>query len=108
MLFVSDSDRHAVVAFDLDKNGAASNQRDIIKNIKGVPGGIKTDVEGRLYVAARGVRVYSPQGKLERTLIETTITSNCAFGEATPRRFSSARAIRVYRVRLGVKGALQY
>ncbi len=107
-LFVSDSDRHTIVAFDLDKNGAASNQRDIIKNIKGVPGGIKTDVEGRLYVAALGVRVYSPQGKLERTLIETTITSNCAFGDGDAEALFISARDSVYRVRLGVKGALQY
>jgi gluconolactonase len=108
ILFVSDSDRHAVVAFDLDKNGLAANQRDVIKNIKGVPGGIRTDTDGRLYVAAQGLAVYSAQGKLERTLMETTVVSNCAFGEAEGGSlFVSARGS-VFRIKLGVKGALQY
>jgi gluconolactonase len=108
VLFVSDSDRHAIVAFDLDKNGAASNQRDVIENIKGVPGGIKTDVEGRLYIAALGVPIYSSQGKLERTLLETTNTSNCAFGESDLESLFIGARESVFRVRLGAKGALQY
>jgi len=108
VLFVSDSDRHAVVAFDLDKNGAASNPRDVVKNVKGVPGGIRTDVEGRLYIAALGVPIYSPQGKLERTLLETTNTSNCAFGESDLQSLFIGARDSVFRVRLGVKGALQY
>jgi sugar lactone lactonase YvrE len=107
-LFVTDSDRHAVVAFDLDRNGMAANQRDVIKNVSGVPGGIRTDVDGRLYVAAKGVAVYSPEGKLQRTLVESENTSNCAFGEGDLQSlFISARGS-VYRVKLGVKGALQY
>jgi gluconolactonase len=108
ILYVADSDRHVVVSFDVDRNGLASNPRDLIKNIKGVPGGIKTDADGRLYVAARGVSVYSAQGKLERTLMETTITSNCAFGEGEAESLFISVRDSVYRVKVGVKGALQY
>jgi gluconolactonase len=108
VLFVCDSDRHAVVAFDLDRAGAAANQRDVIRNVAGVPGGIRTDVDGRFYVAAKGVAVYSPQGKLQRTLLEGQNASNCAFGEGDLESlFISARGS-VYRLKLGVKGALQY
>ena len=108
VLFVTDSDRHAVVAFDLDRAGEAGNQRDVIKGVDGVPGGIRTDVDGRLYVAAKGVGVYSPQGKLQRTLLESENASNCAFGEGDLESlFISARG-NIYRVKLGAKGALQY
>jgi gluconolactonase len=108
MLFVADSDRHAVVAFDLDKNGGAANPRDAIRKIAGVPGGIRTDVEGRFYIAAKGVAVYTPDGKLQRTLIESENASNCAFGEGDLESlFISARG-NIFRVKLGVKGALQY
>jgi gluconolactonase len=108
VLFVCDSDRHAVVAFDLDRVGAAGNQRDVIRNVAGVPGGIRTDVDGRFYVAARGVAVYSPQGKLQRTLMESENTSNCAFGEGDLESLFIAARGSIYRVKLGVKGALQY
>jgi gluconolactonase len=108
LLYVTDSDRHAVVAFDLDRAGAASNQRDAIRNVAGVPGGLRTDMDGRIYVAAKGVAVYSPDGKLQRTLMGSENTSNCAFGELDLESlFVSARGS-VYRVKLGVKGALQY
>jgi sugar lactone lactonase YvrE len=107
-LFVTDSDRHAVVAFELDGKGAASNQRDVIKSIAGVPGGIRTDVEGRLYVAAKGVGVYSAQGKLQRTLMESENATNCAFGSGDLESLFISARNSVYRVRPGVKGALQY
>jgi sugar lactone lactonase YvrE len=107
-LFVTDSDRHAVVAFDLDRAGTAANQRDVIRNVAGVPGGIRTDVDGRFYVAAKGVGIYSPDGKLQRTLLESEYASNCAFGEGDLESlFIGARGT-IYRVKLGVKGALQY
>jgi gluconolactonase len=107
-LYVTDSDRHAVVAFDLDRAGAAGNQRDAIRNVAGVPGGLRTDADGRFYVAAKGVAVYSPEGKLQRTLMESENASNCAFGESELESlFISARGS-VYKVKLGVKGALQY
>jgi gluconolactonase len=108
LLYVADSDRHAVVAFDVGRNGETSNQRDVITKISGVPGGIKTDVEGRIYVAARGVSVYTAAGKLERTLLEIENVSNCAFGEADFEYiFMSARG-NIFRAHTGVKGALQY
>jgi gluconolactonase len=108
ILFVTDSDRHAVVAFDLDRNGAGGNQRDAIRNIAGVPGGIKTDMDGRLYVAAKGVATYSPQGRLQRTLLEGQRATNCAFGDGTLETLFIASVGDVFRVKLGVKGALQY
>lgn len=107
-LFVSDSDRHAVAAFDLDRAGAAANQRDAVRNVAGVPGGIKTDMNGRFYVAARGVSVYSPEGRLERTLIESENSSNCAFGEGDLETLFISSRESIYKVKLGVKGALQY
>ncbi len=104
VLFVADSDRHAVVALDLEHG----NQRDVVTKVVGVPGGVKTDVDGRLYVAAKGVGVYSADGRLERTLLEGVRAVNCAFGEAsTESLFIGARGD-IFRVKPGVKGALQY
>jgi sugar lactone lactonase YvrE len=108
LLFVTDSDRHTVVAFDLDRTGAGGNQRDVIKNIAGVPGGLKTDVDGRFYIAARGVATYSPAGQLQRTLLESERATNCAFGEGDLESLFIAARGSIYRVKLGVKGALQY
>lgn len=107
-LFVVDSDRHAVVAFDVASHGGAGNPRDVIKKIEGVPGGIRTDVDGRLYVAAKGLDIYSPQGKLEQQLLAGEIITNCAFGNNDFETLYIAGRTRIYKIRLGVKGALQY
>jgi len=103
-LFVADSDRHAVVAIDPEHG----NQRDVIKGIAGVPGGLKTDVNGRIYVAAKGVAIYSADGKLQRTLLEGERAVNCAFGENDLESLFIGSGRNIYRVKLGVKGALQY
>jgi len=107
-LFVTDSDRHAVVAFEVGRNGEAEKPRDVAKNIAGVPGGIRTDVDGRLYIAARGIAVYTAAGKLERTLIDSTNCTNCTFGEADLEYLFVAARTDIYRIKVGVKGALQY
>ena len=107
-LFVVDSDRHAVVAFDVDGKGVAGNPRDVIKNIEGVPGGIRADVNGHLYVAEKGLAVYSPAGKLEHKLLDGEIVTNCAFGDNDFETLYVGGRRSVYKIRLGVKGAVQY
>ena len=107
-LYVTDSDRHEVIAYDLDRTGAASTGRAVISQIEGVPDGIKTDEKGNLYVAARYIFVYTPEGKQLGTVHLPETPSNLAFGEADLETlFITARNF-VYRVRLNVKGSLQY
>jgi gluconolactonase len=108
MLYVGDSDRHAVVAFDLDSHGVASNQRDLIKNIDGVPNGIRTDVSGRIYVGARGLKIYASDGKLLQGILGGEIITNCAFGDNDFETLYVAGRKAIYKIRLGVKGAVQY
>jgi gluconolactonase len=107
-LFVTDSDRHAVVAFDLDGRGGAGNPRDLIKNIEGVPGGLRTDVNGHLYVAEKGLAIYSPGGKLEQRLLAGESITNCAFGDNDFQTLYVTGRKNIYRIRLGVKGAIPY
>jgi gluconolactonase len=108
VLYVTDSDRHEVIAYDLDRAGAASNGRTVISQIDGVPDGIKTDEKGNMYVAARYVFVYSPEGKPLGSVQLPETPSNLAFGEADLESlFVTARKF-VYRVRLNVKGSVQY
>lgn len=107
-LYVSDADRHAVVAFDLDSKGAAANQRDIVTGIAGVPAGLRVDADGRIYVAAQGLAIYSPEGKLLRTLLASQRILNCTFGGSELEWLFVATPKDVYRVRTGAKGALQY
>jgi gluconolactonase len=107
-LFVSDADRHAVVAFDLDSKGAATNQRDFITKIPGVPAGLRLDAGGRLYVSAQGLPVYSADGSLIRTLLDNQRVIGSTFGGNDLEWLFVATPGNVFRVRLGVKGASQY
>jgi gluconolactonase len=108
ILYVADSDARVVRAFDLDRAGAASKERVVIDNIPGVPDGIRTDEKGNIYVAAKHVFVYSEDAKLIGHIELGDTPSNLTFGDADLESlFITARTF-LYRVRLGVKGALQY
>jgi len=108
ILYVVDSDSRCVRAFDLDRAGAASNQRVIVDKIPGVPDGIRTDEKGNLYVAARNVYVYSPQAQLLGDIALPETPSNLTFGDVDLQSLFITAHTSVYRVRIGVKGASQY
>jgi gluconolactonase len=108
ILYVADSDARLIRAFDLDRNGVASKERVVIENITGVPDGIRTDEKGNIYVAAKALYAYSEDAKLIGTIELGETPSNVTFGDADLESlFITARGF-VYRVRIGVKGALQY
>jgi gluconolactonase len=111
-LYVSDSDARVVRAYDLDGKGAASKERTVVARIPGVPNGIRTDEKGNLYVAARGVLVYAlPNNGPAKLLGEVPLReppSNLAFGDQDLASLYITARTGVYRVRLGVKGALPY
>lgn len=108
ILYVVDSDARCVRAFDLDRAGAASNERVLIDKIPGVPDGIRTDEKGNLYIAAKNVYVYSPQAQLLGDVALPETPSNLTFGDADLQSLFITAHTSVYRVRIGVKGASQY
>jgi len=108
ILYVSDSDARQVRAYDLDRAGAASNERVAIDKIQGVPDGIRTDEKGNLYVAAKFVFVYSQQAQLLGKIELSETPSNVSFGDSDLESLFITARTSVYRVRMGVKGALQY
>jgi gluconolactonase len=108
ILYVSDADARTIKAFDLDRGGAASNERIVVSNIPGAPGGIRTDEKGNLYVAAKDVMIYSPEGALQRTIVLSETPSNLAFGDPDFATLFVTAHTSLYRIRLGVKGWVPY
>jgi gluconolactonase len=108
LLYVANSDDHTVVAYDVDHNGETSNERVLISNVDGVPDGIRTDEKGNIYVAAKGIAIYSPEGKLVTTIPMPETPANCAFGDADFQTLYITARTSVYRARLNVKGSVQY
>src|SRR5215813_14502417 len=80
-LYVVNSDERNLRAYDLDKNGEPSNERVLIANLPGVPGGVRTDEKGNLYIVGGNIAIYTPEGKLLHNLDLHERASNCGFGE---------------------------
>jgi gluconolactonase len=107
-LYVSDSDRRAVHAYDLDRGGAASNERVFASGIEGVPRGLCVDEKNNVYVAAKHLEVFTSGGKSLRRIEFGEPPSNCAFGDGDLQSLYVTAGPSVYRIRLNVKGAFQY
>jgi gluconolactonase len=109
LLYVSDADTRSVRAYDLDKSGAASNERTFVSNLPFVPGGMRTDDKGNLYVALKGISVFSPKGELVKEISLSENASNLAFGDVDFATLFVTARTSVYRIRLGtIKGFLPY
>ena len=108
ILYVDNSDDRAVYSYDLDGKGAASNERLLISGIKGVPDGMAVDEKGNLYVTADGLEIYTPEGKPLHTIEFPEIPRNVAFGDADLQTLYVTAYTSVYRVRVNVKGSVQY
>jgi gluconolactonase len=108
ILYVANSDEKNVRAYDLDGKGAASNERVIVEKVDGVPDGMKVDEKGNLYVTARALAVYSPQGKLIATIEVPETPANIAFGEGDYQILYITARTGVYRTRVPVKGFVPY
>ena len=108
VLYVSDADSRSIRAYDLDKQGAASNERILVNKMADVPGGLRTDEKGNLYVATKGVSVYSPAGQFLHNISLAENASNLAFGDADLQSLFVTARTSVFRIRLSVKGSLPY
>ena len=80
-LYIADTERRHVRAFDVAGDGALSNGRVFAEMLEdGRPDGLKVDAEGRLYVCARGVQVFAPNGALLGIIDCPARPANCAWG----------------------------
>lgn len=104
-LYVTDSDARCVRAYELD-HGAA--ERVVVDKIPGVPDGIRVDEKGDLWVAAKAVYAYSPEGKLLGEINMPDTPTNLAFGGHDFETLYITTHNLLYRVQIGVKGAMQY
>lgn len=98
-LYVSDADAKNIRAFDLDKNGEASNDRVLVPKIAGIPNGIAVDAQGNLWVPANGIGIYSPEGKRLHLIEAHESASACTFGEADMKTLFLASRAEVIRAR---------
>lgn len=107
-LYIDDSARRHVRAFDVQADGTLANGRvlvDMAIDADGVPDGMKVDVAGVLYVTgAGGTWVVSPKGEHLGTIVTPELPANCAFGDSDHKTLYITARTAVYRVRLKTEG----
>ncbi|MEP7361885.1 MAG: SMP-30/gluconolactonase/LRE family protein [Acidobacteriota bacterium] len=108
VLYVANSDERNIRAYDLDKNGTASNERVLIPKLPSGPDGMKVDAKGNLFITGRAISVYSPQGVMLGSIALPEGARNCAFGDPDLKTLYITGQKTLYRVRLETPGALQY
>ncbi len=59
-------------------------------------------------MTAKGISIYSPEGKPLNTIPMPETPANCTFGDADLQSLYITARTAVYRLRLTVKGALPY
>lgn len=107
VLYVAASDERAIRAYDVDRQGNATNERVLVTGIEGVPDGLKTDEKGNLYVAAAGVLVYGADGRFVRKIEVAETPANLGFGDGDLQGLYVTARTSLYRIRLDVKGSSQ-
>ncbi len=106
-LYVADSQDRKIFAWDLDKAGNATRQRTFLQNVDGSPDGLRVAANGNLYIAAKGVAVYSPAGKLLRTIDFPETPANLTFGGPDLKTLYVTARTSVYTVRVADQGILR-
>jgi gluconolactonase len=108
ILYIDDSARRHVRAFDLLADGTLANGRisaDMDHPQPGSPDGMKIDVEGNVYVTgATGVWVFAPDGAHLGVIVTPERPANCAWGDADRRTLYITAQTSLYRVRTKVPG----
>jgi gluconolactonase len=83
-LYVDDSARRHIRAFDVADDGSLSNGRifaEMVSDIEGVPDGMKVDMAGNIYCTGPGgVWVYQPDASLVGIIAGPQQPANLAFG----------------------------
>jgi gluconolactonase len=99
VLYVTNADERNVRAYDLDHNGDASGERIVVARTDGIPGGIKVNEKGEMYIATtKGIAIYAADGKPIHTIAMHDRPSNCAFDPQGTWLYVTARTY-LYRIR---------
>ena len=105
MLYVTNADERNVRAYDIDRNGDTSGERVLVAHTDGIPGGLKVNEKGELYVATtKGIAIFGADGHPIHMIPMRDRPSNCAFDPQGVWLYVTARSF-LYRIRLDGKVA---
>ena len=110
-LFVNDTDRKHIRAFDLKPDGSVSGGdvwAETVGEGDGAPDGMKIDSQGNLYCCGPGgIHVFSPQAQCLGVIRVPEYTANFAWGDADGCSLYITASTSLYRIRTRVAGRLQ-
>lgn len=108
ILYIDDSPRRHVRAFDVRADGTLTNSRiiaDMDHPQPGSPDGMKIDEAGHLYVTgATGVWVFEANGELLGVITTPEGPANCAWGDEDRKSLYVTARTSLYRIRTKVAG----
>jgi len=108
VLYVDDTHRRHVRAFDVNPDGSLANGRvfaDLRGEEPGPTDGMKVDVEGNLYCTGPGgIWVISPRGEILGRILTPEPAANVGWGDADWRSLYITASTSIYRVRLSIPG----
>jgi sugar lactone lactonase YvrE len=109
-LYVDDSARFHIRAFDASPDGSLSGSRVLAElkprpDERGVPDGMKVDSEGNIYCTGPGgVWIFNTAGRLLGRIVMPEVTANLAWGDADLSTLYLTGSTSLYRLRLSVPG----
>jgi len=107
-LFVSDTDRQHVRAFDVKSDGSIANSRiwaQTLGDAPGAPDGLKVDSTGSLYSCGPGgIHVFAPDATCLGVINVPEYTANFCWGDDDLKSLFITASTSVYRVRVAVPG----
>ncbi len=109
ILYVSDTARGHIRAFDVAADGRTANGRvliDMTGDDPGRPDGMKTDVEGNIYCTGPGgFWIIDPAGKCLARVLPPELPANLAWGDIDRKSLFLTARTGIYRVKLTIAGA---
>ena len=103
-LYVADTSDRKIMAYDLDAAGNTTNERVFISDISGSPDGLRVAANGNVYIAAGPILVYTPNGKLIKSISFPEMAANCEFGGPELKTLFVTARTSVYSVSVPDKG----
>lgn len=102
-LYVSDTSKAHIRAFDLDEDGAVSNGR-VHCQVR-IPDGMAVDRAGRIWsTSSRGIAIFDPSGALLERVEFKGMPTNCAFGGDDGKTLFITARQRIYTVQCAEPG----
>jgi gluconolactonase len=111
VLFINDTDRQHIRAFDVKSDGTFVNNRIWAKTVgegAGAPDGMKIDSAGNLYCCGPGgIHVFAPDATCLGVIKVPEYTANFCWGGDDFKSLFITASKSVYRIRVGVPGTAQ-